>query len=270
MKHYVAYHNIENMGYSVRKGDESITEFDIVTKKRFSDLEGSVVWLISGEDTPRQYRLEYWFFVERIKALSRNPSFTFEISGTSGEDIKGVLLNDFPWFKRFQKNQANFSVGFNTIADEYVPEFCAVATSSGLPDPETRRASADQREEDSGPAARRKYVRDQRIRDSAVVTKVKRLYDYTCQVCGVRLQTPAGPYAQCAHIRPLGSPHNGPDDIGNVLCLCPNDHILFDTGSFSVRDDMTFIERKGSLRVVPEHEINLAHLAYHRNLPRSP
>jgi hypothetical protein len=48
-----------------------------------------------------------------------------------------------------------------------------------------------------------------------------RLYDFTCQICGTRLATPAGAYAEICHIKPLGRPHNGPDVPENILCLCP-------------------------------------------------
>jgi predicted restriction endonuclease len=57
---------------------------------------------------------------------------------------------------------------------------------------------------------------------------IKRLYDNTCQICRTRLVTASGPYSEGAHIRPLGIPHNGPDTLENILCLCPNCHALFD------------------------------------------
>ncbi|MEW2076763.1 HNH endonuclease [Streptomyces sp. NPDC013433] len=31
-----------------------------------------------------------------------------------------------------------------------------------------------------------------------------------------------------AHIRGLGRPHYGPDELQNLLCLCANCHVLFD------------------------------------------
>ena len=37
------------------------------------------------------------------------------------------------------------------------------------------------------------------------------------QMCGIRLEGFAGPYAEAAHVRPLGSPHNGPDTLNNIL-----------------------------------------------------
>lgn len=64
---------------------------------------------------------------------------------------------------------------------------------------------------------------------------VKKRHDYRRQVCGVRLEAQAGPYAEGAHIQALGSPHNGPDVEENILCLCPNLHVLFDNGGFGIR-----------------------------------
>ena len=76
------------------------------------------------------------------------------------------------------------------------------------------------------------------IRDTALSKDLKKLYDYSCQVCGLRLEGPAGGYAEAAHIRPLGRPHNGPDMFDNLLCLCPNHHYLFDVGAFGIDDDL--------------------------------
>ena len=106
----------------------------------------------------------------------------------------------------------------------------------------------------------------QRInRDSVVVANIKRLYNYRCQVCGTAILLKNGPYAEGAHIRPLGSPHNGPDVMGNVLCLCPNHHVMLDGGSLSINDDFTLNGIDGKLEVHPDHGIDVAHLRYQRN-----
>jgi uracil-DNA glycosylase family 4 len=103
------------------------------------------------------------------------------------------------------------------------------------------------------------------IRDTAVTADVKRRHQNQCQVCGLRLELPGGSfYSEGAHIRPLGSPHNGPDVPGNVLCLCPNDHVLFDAGAFSLRDDLTLIGRPGSLCTVHGHLVAIEFLRHHR------
>ncbi|MED7930408.1 HNH endonuclease [Nonomuraea sp. LP-02] len=109
------------------------------------------------------------------------------------------------------------------------------------------------------------------VRDSALSRLIKTLHDHTCQMCGVRLLLPNGPYAEGAHIRPLGNPHDGYDVAGNLLCLCPNDHVLFDQGAIIVKDDLTVVnqltgESRDALRTVPGHDVDRQHLTYHRNL----
>lgn len=88
--------------------------------------------------------------------------------------------------------------------------------------------------------------------------------DYHCQVCRIRLEGTAGPYAEAAHIRPLGKPHNGSDSLDNLLCLCPNHHVLFDLGGFSIADDLSLLGSEGVLIVIAQHQINLDNLRYHR------
>ena len=78
------------------------------------------------------------------------------------------------------------------------------------------------------------------VRCSSVGDWLKQLHDFTCQICGTRLETPAGPYAETCHIQPLGRPHNGPGVAENVLCLGSNCHVLFDELSLWINDDRSF------------------------------
>ena len=102
------------------------------------------------------------------------------------------------------------------------------------------------------------------IRSTALASYIKKLYDYQCQVCKTSISTNAGRYAEAAHIKPLGIPHNGPDNLANLLCLCPNHHVMFDFGGFSVSDDLTLIGLTGKLVVRQKHKINTEFLQYHR------
>ena len=101
------------------------------------------------------------------------------------------------------------------------------------------------------------------IRNSAVSEQLKSMYDFTCQRCGIRIETPAGPYAECCHIRGLGRPHNGPDVIGNVLCLCPNCHVGFDYGAWSVGPDLKDTSTGKQLLVSSKHALDAEHIRYH-------
>lgn len=106
------------------------------------------------------------------------------------------------------------------------------------------------------------------VRNNAVSQWVKEVNGHICQVCETLLDLPAGSYSEGAHIRPVGSPHYGPDTTDNMLCLCPNHHVLFDKGAIYVDDDLTVRDHHGKplgpLFGTPTHHINADHIAYHR------
>ena len=103
------------------------------------------------------------------------------------------------------------------------------------------------------------------VRDPSRARRIKALYKNRCQICGTRLECPAGPYSEAAHVRPLGTPHDGPDTEENILCLCPNHHVLFDNGAISIADDLSLTGTDyGDLTVHRDHHIDSRHLAYHR------
>lgn len=105
------------------------------------------------------------------------------------------------------------------------------------------------------------------VRSSAVKRQVKAWHDNTCQVCALRIEVPGGSYSEGAHIQALGSPHNGPDTTGNVLCLCPNCHVMLDAGAIVLSDDLTVLKAGtavGPLRTHPQHSINPDCVRQHR------
>ena len=111
-----------------------------------------------------------------------------------------------------------------------------------------------------------------RIRDTAVARAVKELYDFRCQICGVGLRGFEGrQYAEGAHVRPLGRPHLGADDLENLLCLCPNHHTQLDIGGILISDDMVAIQASShdaiaSLVWKKRHRVARENVAYHRSL----
>lgn len=120
-------------------------------------------------------------------------------------------------------------------------------------------------------ADRRAATVQRLVRSTAVTQRVKEIHEYRCQVCGIRLETAAGPYAEGAHIQPLERPHNGPDELANILCLCPNHHVLLDTGGIFITPDLVVLDTLGEmaptpLRTVHEHAIGQQFLAYHRRI----
>lgn len=73
------------------------------------------------------------------------------------------------------------------------------------------------------------------LRDTSLARMVKESYQYRCQICGQTLKLSDGSlYAEAHHIIPLGKPHNGLDIRGNIICVCPNDHVLLDYGAIKL------------------------------------
>ena len=60
-------------------------------------------------------------------------------------------------------------------------------------------------------------------------------------------------------------PHSGDDSITNILCLCPNHHVMLDKGGISISNEFKIIAAEnGSLNVDTKHKINLENFSYHR------
>lgn len=95
------------------------------------------------------------------------------------------------------------------------------------------------------------------LRDTALARRVKELHGYTCQLCGAEgIELHDGSkYAECHHVKPLGAPHNGPDELGNVLCVCPNCHVKLDYGVVEIE--------LAELRTSREHQLATDYIRYH-------
>jgi hypothetical protein len=117
---------------------------------------------------------------------------------------------------------------------------------------------------------RRQQLVDRIVRSTARAKQVKAIHDDECQVCGERLETETGSYSEAAHIRPLGGVHGGFDDRSNILCLCPNHHVLFDRGGLVITESLQAIElytgRTFKLRRRRRHPLDADALQYRREM----
>ena len=117
--------------------------------------------------------------------------------------------------------------------------------------------------------ARHLLTLDRIIRDAALAERIKRIHSFACQICGESLMSPNGPYAEAAHIRPLGRPDDGPDVQENILCLCPNHHKLLDNGGIIVDENWQVIRLPdevpiGELKRSKRHRLPQEYLLWHR------
>lgn len=114
-------------------------------------------------------------------------------------------------------------------------------------------------------AERKQFTLNRIVRNYQKAKNVKLWHSYQCQVCGLAIETSAGLYAEAAHIKPLGEPHNGPDIESNILCLCPNHHVMFDNGTFAINDNLVLLGIEGKLKTSKKHLIGADLIKYHRD-----
>jgi hypothetical protein len=94
------------------------------------------------------------------------------------------------------------------------------------------------------------------IRDTVLSRRVKELHEYRCQLCGQTIELTDGRrYAEAHHLKPVGQPHNGPDVLSNLICVCPNDHAKLDYGVVRLDAD--------EIRKARGHLIGLEYIEYH-------
>ncbi|MFC7164541.1 HNH endonuclease [Halospeciosus flavus] len=109
------------------------------------------------------------------------------------------------------------------------------------------------------------------LRNTELVTELKELYNYRCQVCEEQRRRAVDVYyAEGHHIRPLGD--DGPDSRDNLLVLCPDHHADFDYGTIAI-DPRSYELRhlyedrvdNRVLTVRGDHEIEREYLDYHND-----
>ncbi|MFG2148833.1 HNH endonuclease [Streptomyces sp. NPDC048696] len=81
------------------------------------------------------------------------------------------------------------------------------------------------------------------------------------------LPAPRARYSEAAHIQ--AREDHGPDIVENLLCLCPNCHVLFDAGARVLTDDCTIIDTvtgkpHGKIRLHQWHFIDARYIRHHR------
>jgi hypothetical protein len=125
--------------------------------------------------------------------------------------------------------------------------------------PDSVFPEAPQPSDFSEPTSRQASTTYRILRDTNLARQVKSLHQYQCQLCGYAIRLPNGlAYAEAHHMRPLGEPHNGPDVMENIVCLCPNHHAELDYGSRPLQG--------AELNIVPGHSVGEKYIRYHNEV----
>lgn len=117
---------------------------------------------------------------------------------------------------------------------------------------------------------RRRREVEAQLRNPKNVSELKALYGNRCFFCEHRTIVGVEPerfYSEAAHIRPLGKPHNGPDQKNNMILLCPEHHLQFDRGILRLRRHAGGLIVESRIAADPVHGRILTLIAPH-NLDR--
>lgn len=123
-------------------------------------------------------------------------------------------------------------------------------------DDNSSRPVASDTGEIEGENRRMKVTTTRVVRDTRLARWVKEHHNHECQLCGDTLHISEDErYAEAHHVKPLGSPHDGPDEVENILCLCPNCHVRLDYGTRGLN--------RSDLRETDHHQIDADYLQHH-------
>jgi len=215
-----------------------------------------------GQDIPGGKQVADQEFVRGNKALMLSCKYSLPIRVTRGHQIKngptkGYRYDGLYYVNKFErvKGKSGYYICRFHLSSEKQIDILEKEIKANLK-PDYKRAD-------------RAATTVSRIkRDVSLSENIKEIYRYKCQVCNVYLKTPYGAIAIGAHIKGLGKPHNGPDVIENMICLCPNHHEQFDDHGFYI-DPETY-EIKGlegfegkKITLNKKHNIEKSFLKYH-------
>jgi len=215
-----------------------------------------------GQDIPGGKQVADQEFVRGNKALMLSCKYSLPIRVTRGHQIKngptkGYRYDGLYYVNKFErvKGKSGYYICRFHLSSEKQIDILEKEIKANLK-PDYKRAD-------------RAATTVSRIkRDVSLSENIKEIYGYKCQVCNVYLKTPYGAIAIGAHIKGLGKPHNGPDVIENMICLCPNHHEQFDDHGFYI--DPNTYEIKGledfegkKITLNKKHNIEKSFLKYH-------
>jgi hypothetical protein len=158
------------------------------------------------------------------------------------------LVNCYVWLSKTKRSPRNVEFDLNTSTESSPKKRKTVKLSRSRPS----SIAVDLSE----PPKRMHAHVCRIIRDTRQSQWVKQQHNFECQICGTSIHLADGSkYAEAHHVKPLGSPHDGPDVTENIVCVCPNHHAELDYGVRTIEPH--------SLRLAPDHKIDSTFINYH-------
>ena len=183
------------------------------------------------------------------------------VRGELGEQIRNLQTGEEVVITANSENLADAIRLRTSLSSSSLPEGIEAGGVSN-PDPERKASDYEIPDERTSETTRK-------IRNTAIVNNLKQRYNYRCQICGERRkQSKDDYYAEGHHLKPLSD--GGPDDVRNIIILCPNHHVDFDFGMVKVDPDSLEInhyyeDEEKEIKFQPGHDIDNKFLEYNNN-----
>lgn len=176
--------------------------------------------------------------------------------------ITGIIVNQTShspgrgYYTLFGRKDDDWSFWREQIADSKIFDWSPYLTAFEAP--KAAVSETPKAVDIEAPADRVESTVFRVIRDTVLSRRIKALHNFECQICGTTMKLPnGGRYAEAHHIKPLGTPHNGPDVAENIICLCPNHHAELDYG-------VRRLDR-ASIKLNSNHQISDIYILYHNS-----
>ncbi len=248
MRHFIAYHSVELMGYDLQIEDD----FHFISRKAKKHLEktlGHYVWVFKGqkrEKNKKQFLLAGLFVPDEI-IDDEDDSKIKHIFGYEGDLFENPIdVSDQDWFLKLKKQQANFSIGIAEIKDKEIIDILLKIYDLNF---QHLIFAHEIRQEKS------LYIIEEGKKISVQISRYERsargraeclkVHGFNCAVCGMNFEDIYGHlghnFIHVHHITPLAS-------INSEYCLnpekdlrpvCPNCHAMLhrkDDGVFSITE----------------------------------
>jgi hypothetical protein len=128
MRHFIAYHNTQRMGWHLHDGDPC----RLLTRKPVEQLLNQVVWFVVGEASrPRRYSLGSVFVVREV-GPSDQAGFRYFACGPGHAFRPAPLLSGLGWFAALLEAVGRFQFGVQEVrTPALIKELCGLAALQG-------------------------------------------------------------------------------------------------------------------------------------------
>ncbi|MGX1322567.1 hypothetical protein AB7M17_006020 [Bradyrhizobium sp. USDA 377] len=246
-KHFVAYHNSEELGPYLENAASKRAKYGIFfTAKRFREeaLGGQYLWVFEGSGSPRRYHLVSHGTISSVKKEVR-PSWYRKPDRRFGTRLRFAMeapaepvdVTALPWFKKLLRQQQSFRNGLNSISDQKV-----IAALNAMAAAVDDDVSADIGRIRSDPTVRsettRKALIDARLGMGDFRDALVRRWNGQCAVTGCAITE----ILRASHIKPWADSSNKERlDPTNGFLLAAHIDALFDRGLISFADTGTML-----------------------------